>query len=131
MTFTAFSRFSMIVALAACASSGGSGTSRASPDRITRSEITASSAINAWELINRLRPNWLRVQATGSIGSGARSQAILVYLDGQRLQDVSALRTIGVEGLTSIEWYDATRAPTVLPNVPSGPIAGAIVIKTR
>jgi hypothetical protein len=126
-------RFSTIMALAGCASSGAAGgTARTSPDRITRSEIYNSNATNAYELINRLRPNWLRPGSTGSIGGGVvQSQAILVYLNSQRLEDLNALKTISVEGLESAQWIDASRVQTVLNEVPSGPIAGAIVLKTR
>lgn len=126
-------RYSAMIALAACASSagGGSTSARAAPDSISRAEIASSNATNAYELISRLRPQWLRAGATGSIGAGRpQNQAILVYLDRQRLQDVGALKTISVEGITSAQWIDATRAPTVLPDVPTTPIAGAIVLKT-
>ncbi len=126
-------RFSMIIGLAACASSGAvGGTARTSPDRITRSEIYSSNATNAYELISRLRPNWLRPGPTGSIGGGVvQSQAILVYLNSQRLEDLNALKTISAEGLESAQWIDAARVQTVLNQAPSGPVAGAIVLKTR
>jgi len=126
-------RFSMIIGLAACASSGtAAGTARSSPDRITRSEIYSSNATNAYELISRLRPNWLRPGPTGSIGGGVvQSQAILVYLNSQRLEDLNALKTISAEGLESAQWIDAARVQTVLNQAPSGPVAGAIVLKTR
>lgn len=125
-------RFAIIMAVAACASSGGSGASRANPDKITRSEIYSSNASNAYELVSRLRPNWLRPPPTGSIAGGVvRSQAILVYLNGQRLEDLNALKTISAEGLESAQWIEASRVQTVLPNVPSGAVAGAIVLKTR
>lgn len=125
--------FSSFAAFAACASSGtGSATARSLPDRLTRSEISTSNATNAYELINRLRPNWLRPPATGSISGGTiRSQMVLVYLDGQRLEDLSALRTISASSIQSAQWLDSSRAPTILRDVPAGPIAGAIVLKTQ
>lgn len=130
---TTLVRYSTLIALTACASSGsGSSTTRAAPDRLTQAEIVASSATNAYELISRLRPQWLRRPATGSIGGGApRSQAILVYLDRQRLPDLNALKSLSIDGITSAQWIDATRAPTVLPDVPTTPIAGAIVLRTH
>jgi Flp pilus assembly protein TadD len=129
---TTLFRYAMLFALAACASSGsGASATRGSPDRLTRAEITASSATNAYELISRLRPQWLRAPATGSIGAGVRMQAILVYLNRERLEDVNALKTISTDGIDSAEWIDATRAPTILSDVPTTAIAGAIVIRTR
>jgi len=126
-------RFSLIVVMTACASSGtGSSSARTSPTRISRAEVAGSSATNAYELISRLRPNWLRAQATGSVAGGmVRTQAILVYLNRQRLEDLNALKTIGTADIDSAEWIDATRVPTVLSDAPQGSIAGAILIKTR
>ena len=122
-----------VAMLSACASSGGgSSASRTSPNRIARSEIRASNATNAYELISRLRPNWLRASGAGSISGGtARSQMVLVYLDGQRLEDLNALRSISITGIESAEWIDRTRAATVLRDAPAGPIAGAILLKTQ
>lgn len=126
-------RLSLAVFAAACASSGGGGTTtRSNPDSITRAEVSASNATNAYELVSRLRPNWLRATPTGTIGGGAiTNQAILVYLDRQRLESLDALKTLSVEVIDSANWIDPSRVQTVMPDVPSGPIAGAIVIRTR
>jgi len=129
---SALSRFAIIVALVACASTGTTaGTTRHQADLITAAEIASSGATNAWDLINRLRPNWLKQQAVGSIGGGARSQVIAVYVDGQRFGDISSLQTVSASGIRSVQWLDAARAATVLNEVGSDPIAGAIVIKTH
>lgn len=125
------SRFATFVALAACASSGTAGSGRHSSDQVTYAEIASSSATNAYELIHRLRPNWLRPPNIGSIGGGMRSQVIVVYLDGQRLGDLESLRALSADGIRSMQWLDAARAATVLTEVGSDPIAGAIIIKTH
>lgn len=117
------------LALGACASSGGA--TRRSSDHITSAEISTASASNAYELIERLRPNWLRPTGSGSLSGGVRSQLILVYLDGTRLGDLGSLRSLNVTGIRSLQWLDAARASTVLPEVGSDPIGGAIVIKTN
>jgi len=125
-------RFATVVALSACASSGTTGSvRRPSSDQVTRAEIASSSATNAYELIQRLRPNWLRVPNVGSIGGGARSQVIVVYLDDQRLGDIDALRDLSAAGITSMQWLDAAKAATVLHEMGSDPIAGAIIIRTH
>jgi hypothetical protein len=125
-------RLSLLTALIACASSGSGGSSRANPDNITRVEVRNSNASNAYELVSRLRPNWLRTPATGTISGGRiQSQSILVYLDRQHLEDLNALKTISADGIESIQWLEPSRVQTILPDVPSGPIAGAIVVKTR
>ncbi|HJP85966.1 MAG TPA: hypothetical protein VJ852_08255 [Gemmatimonadaceae bacterium] len=125
-------RLSIAAFAAACASSGSGATARSSPDQITHAEVAASNATNAYELVSRLRPNWLRATPTGSIGGGVIArQAILVYMDRQRLEDLDALKTLSIDGIDSAQWIDAARAPTVLPDVPPGPIAGAIVLRSR
>jgi hypothetical protein len=131
-TVTNAARVAALAALLACASSGAGSGARSSPDKITRAEIYSSNATNAYELISRLRPSWLRPGATGSISGGViRSQSILVYLDHQRLEDLNALKTISVESLDSAQWIEASRVQTVLTDVPSAMVSGAIVLKTR
>ena len=124
---------SAALAVSACASSGsGSTAARGSPDKLTRAEITQSNASTAYELITRLRPNWLRAARVGSISGGAtRTQNILVYLDSQRLEDLNALKTISAGGIQSAEWIDNARIPMVLRDAPVGPVAGAILLKTQ
>ena len=127
----ALSRFATIVTLAACASSGATAGTSHQTDLITAAEISTSGTTNAWDLINRLRPNWLKQQAVGSIGGGARTQVVAVYVDGHRFGDISTLRSISSSTIRSAQWLDAARAATVLNEVGSDPIAGAIVIKTH
>jgi hypothetical protein len=129
-TFPTVIAFGALLIISGCASSA---TTRAQgePDLITSTEIASSSASNAYELINRLRPNWLRRTTPGSLGGGVRSQVVLVYIDGSRYGDQTALRSLSVGGLKSIQWLDAVRAGTLLPSIGSEPIAGAIVITTR
>lgn len=130
---TSISRFVVPISAAmllACGSSQAGKGERPASDRVTRSEIVASSAANAYDLIERLRPNWLRVPSTGSL-SGIRNRIIVVYLDGQRLGDTQSLRSLSVTAIQSMQWLDATRAETVLHEVGSQPIGGAILIKTQ
>lgn len=122
--------FAVVASLAACASAGTSSGTRASPNHITSAEIESSGASNALDLISRLRPNWLRPPKIVSLGAGTRQSVIVVYLDGNRLGDTQSLRSLSVSGLRSLEWLDATRAATVLNEIGSEPIGGAIVIKS-
>ncbi len=125
-------RFAILVTVIACASSATPGNSaRQLPDQVSSAEIASSGATNAYELIQRLRPNWLRSPSVGSIGGGARSQVIVVYLDGQRLGDIDSLRNLSAVGVTSMQWLEATKSATVLHEVGSDPIAGAIIIRTH
>lgn len=121
--------------LSACASTtpGTSNTrttaGESASDYINYAEVAATPVANVYDLINRLRPHWLRTQP-GSIRGNARSQVIAVYLDDARIGDIQSLRTISTSGVQSLRYYDATRAATVMRNAGSDPIAGAIVIAT-
>lgn len=118
-------------ALTACATAGPKTTPTRS-DVITAAQLSTSGAATAWDAIQRLQPHWLRPPATGSIAGGtARGQVILVYLDGNRLGDITSLRTLSTSGITTMRWLDAARASTVLTDIGSDPIAGAIVIQTQ
>jgi hypothetical protein len=99
------------------------------PDYITTAEVAATPVSNVYDLINRLRPQWFRT-STGSIRDNTRNQVIAVYLDDARIGDVGSLRNISTSGVSSLRYYDATRAATVLRNPGPDPIAGAIVIST-
>jgi hypothetical protein len=119
-----------------CASSGTPASTRvteSSPDRITTIEIQATSgAQTAYDLIRRLRPRWLQQAGTTASIAGGRitGQVLLIYLDGNRLGTAEALRTLSASGIKSMQFYDAVRAATILREIGSEPISGAIVITT-
>jgi hypothetical protein len=133
--------FSTAAALAAisfaagCASSGGTTprVTEATPDRIVAAEIEATQgASTAYDLVRRLRPRWLQAGGVASIGGGrTTSQVLLVYLDGNRLGTAESLRSLSASGIKTMQYYDAVRAATVLREVGSEPISGAIVISTQ
>jgi hypothetical protein len=128
----------MLALLIGCASSGASSgdppskpkTRTSSPDYVTSMEIQATPASNAYEVISRLRPRWLQTTAPGSLSGGGRSQVIAVYVDGVRVGAKEGLRSISASSIKTMQYYDASRAATILRGVGSEPIAGAIVITT-
>jgi hypothetical protein len=121
-----------VLSLGACASTPSNRVTESSQDVITSVEINATPVATAYDLVNRLRPAWLRAGRTGSIGGGTiSSQVTLVYLDGTRLGGIESLRTLSAAGIRSMKYLDATRAATVLRDPGSEAIAGAIVISTR
>lgn len=119
--------------LMACSSTPSTGTkvTQASRDNVTSMEIEATSASSAMDLVSKLRPHWLRQGGTASIGGGAiTSQVTLVYLDGNRLGGVDALRSISAGSVRSMQWIPATRAAIVLPDIGSEAISGVISVRT-
>jgi hypothetical protein len=84
-------------------------TQRRDPNVITRAEIDqAVWATNAFDLVQRLRPNYLRI--TGPTSWSGASQAAIVRLDDQDLGDFGALRQIQVSSVQEIRYYSASEA---------------------
>lgn len=120
---------------AACASSSGPTTGTRgtrTPDLITKADIEATPSGNAFDLVNRLRPQWLRTSGVGSVSGGTATRfGILVFLDNVRLGGLETLRSVDSASITSIRYMTAERAASTLPDIGRDPIAGAIVISTR
>lgn len=102
---------SLIAFVTACASSGGhSATDRSSAasDVITLEEIQSAHWQNAYELVQTLRPRWLRKHGPDSVlGETADVQ---VHLDDNRLGGTATLRNIATADIASIHFVDPVSA---------------------
>ena len=121
-----------LIALAlttACASSGTPGSrpnGRAAADVLTRDEIQSAQWQSAYELIQTLRPRWLRAHGPDSILG--ESPEVQVHLDENRLGGVATLRNIATTNITSIRFVD----PVTAAGQWGGDHAnGAIIISTQ
>jgi hypothetical protein len=118
-------KLAWLVLLGASCATGGTGRGN-DPNRISEAEIAASTLSNAYELVEQLRPRWL-------ISRGDRSQrletTILVYVDNAMLGDVTALRTIPLQLVASMEALTAAQAGQ-LPGLGSRHVERAIVVRT-
>lgn len=125
----------------ACTSAGASRRAPASSTNrnvITLEELGSSSATNAYEAIQRLRPEFLRgrgVVPTGAVDPGTRASRgglgavpIAVYLNDNPLGGVEALRTIEISAVEEIRFYNSADATT---RWGTGNAAGAIQVITR
>lgn len=101
----------LLLAVAACggATHGGTGSSL-TPDLIRRSEIDASPATNAYDLIAQLRPNWLHGRGAPNLRSGP--QLPVVYLEDRRQGDLEVLRSFATAGIAELRFISATAATT-------------------
>lgn len=136
MTMTALA-FAMV--LAGCAPAATGGEARTNRDRITAEEIQASQESNLYEVVESLRPRWLRARGTDAMRPGGTMQtpegnvdvitpaAVVVYVDGVRRGDIRALRSIPTSGVTALQYLDAREATT---RFGSGHTAGAILVTT-
>jgi hypothetical protein len=114
--------------LAGCAT-GGEQHERAprqQQDLLTEAQIHPSTYQNAFEVVQSLRPSWLRERAR-SIGNPEGAE-VVVYLDGVRMGGIGALRQVRVHSISTMQFMTASDATT---RFGTGHAGGAILILTR
>ncbi|HEX7240234.1 MAG TPA: hypothetical protein VF263_08220 [Longimicrobiaceae bacterium] len=116
----------LLAGTAACATAANGSGSRTNRDVLTAEEIRQAGARDAQEVVERLRPLWLRGRGGRSMGNA--STGILVYLNGNRMGGLEALRGISIDMVRSMRYMDGITASAQLPGVGSGHVEGAIVI---
>jgi hypothetical protein len=96
--------------LVACASGPSSGQRGRDRNLITAEEIAALPPTNASDIVERLRPNWLRYRGPSSIRDGTPVVPI-IYIDDIRsgsLQDLLRVRSEIIREIRYINGRDAT-----------------------
>jgi outer membrane receptor for ferrienterochelin and colicin len=94
---------------------------------ITEEEIDASRAANAFEVIRKLRANFLTYRGETSL-KGESKPYPTVYLDGQQFGPIETLRTIPASQIGSIRLLRSWEATT---KYGTGNMGGVIAISTR
>ena len=110
-----------LLALAGC-SSGGSrrdGTSR-SRNVITADEIGTVQVANAYQLVERLRPHFLRPRGPAN--------ELVVYVDNLPLGGVPALTDVNIARVREVRFLDSREATT---RFGGGHRSGAILVFTK
>jgi hypothetical protein len=119
-------------------SSTASAQKRGDRNTITRQDIdeAGGSITNAWDTVERLRPNWLRpplgrnssASLKGDFGrASSNATEATVYIDERRQPNAESLRTIPVRILIEIKYLDQNRGVQMLG---PGHEAGAILVTT-
>jgi hypothetical protein len=105
--------------LAACAGGGGAPPVRPQRDLIRAEEIAASGAPTAFEVIERLRPEYLRGRGTTTVReapvvSATTPDPVLpqVYVNGVNAGSLEALRGIAATEVREIRFIRAADATT-------------------
>jgi len=91
---------------------------------ISEIEIATSDATNAYDLIRKLRPHWLRSRGRRSIKYPQASYPV-VYVNQNRYGDINSLSALGKQNITEIRYLDAGDATTFLGTNHAG---GAIMV---
>ena len=80
---------------------------RRSLNTITYEEVRTSQAIDAFAVVQKLRPSWLR-NPRGMLSSG--QQDVAVFFDGIRMGTRDALHSIPITTVRTLRFYTATEA---------------------
>ena len=115
----------LVVLVASACASGGGGGGGAGASSISRDQFNPEDE-NAYLIIRRLRPSWLRprTQATINNPEPAFPQ---VYLDAAHIGDANVLYSISATTIGSIEYLDALDATT---RYGTGFAGGLIIVRT-
>ena len=95
---------------------------------ITESEIVASNAINAYEVIVKLRNNFLSYRGETNLYTSRSRSMPTVYVDDQRYGEITVLENIPALQVASIRLYRAWEATT---RYGTGNMSGVIAVTTR
>ena len=117
----------LLLLLVGCASGGAAGPTGGDRNLITAEEIAAVSAATAADLVNQLRPNWLRARGPVSMGRNVPDVPI-VYVDGVRSGDISVLDRISSQVVTGMRFLPGRDATTMYGLDHGG---GVIMVSTR
>ena len=121
--------FVLVVAALVSLACGSKAPRVPAPDRnlITADEIAKSNGSTAYEVVERLRPAFLRTRGSQSIQNPTPLSPI-VYLDGMRYGPVSSLAQIPAMGIVSIQYMNAVDASQ---RFGLGNEGGAILVATK
>jgi hypothetical protein len=113
---------------AASAPSGSPAPSRArrNPNLIERPEIDATTALDAYTLVQEARPTWLHSRGTISL-TDPSAGAVQVYLNGEQFGDVNRLREIPISEIRQVRFLGAGEAQL---RYGSGHAGGVIEVST-
>jgi hypothetical protein len=117
-----------LVLIAGCAPAMESPSSPRVDSRVlTRDEIASANAGNLYEVVQRLRPQWLRQPRATSL-SGPGMLGVVVYQGNTRLGGTEALRQLHPGYPAELRFLDGPQASNTLPGLGSRTVAGAIII---
>ena len=95
---------------------------------ITEEEVEASRAPTAFEVIQRLRANFLSYRGETSFNRNTSRPYPVVYVDGQEFGPIASLRNIPASQVSTIRLYRSWEATV---KFGTGYMCGVIAITTR
>lgn len=116
----------VLLLVSGCASTEGSERSRTA-DVISRAEIEGLDVGSAFEVVERLRPRWLRTRGVTSLRDPTSGDA-WVYVDGIRFGRIDSLHQLSRDSLIEVRRISARDAQT---QFGTGHQGGVILVVTR
>ena len=116
------------VGLMACVPQRPGSGERSGSQLITEEEIEASRAATAYDVIQKLRPNFLSYRGETGFDKSTSRPYPTVYVDGQEFGPINALHNIPASQVSTIRLYRSWEATT---QFGTGNMAGVIAIATR
>lgn len=116
----------LLLTLVACGTTSPSRRS-ASSDIITREEIEASRADNVYELLQQVRPRFLRSRGVHSMSDPSAGYPV-VYINDVRHGGLQTLRSILVRQVEEVRYISASDATT---RWGTGHTAGVIQVRAN
>ena len=117
----------LLLAGSACTAGGTSPMASRSQNVIGVEEIQGSTASNAYDLIQQVRPNWMRSRGPGSLRD-PQPVFPVVYLGDISYGPMESLRGFPTNGIDEIRYINATTATT---RFGSGHAGGVIQVFIR
>jgi hypothetical protein len=104
-------------------------TAEPTPSRrvLLEDEIRGAQVATAYQIVARLRPEWLRRRGRASVRDPTAG-AVVVYLDGMRHGGVSTLDAIVAESVLEMEYLNGQEATT---RFGTGHGGGVILVRLR
>ena len=103
----------LVCLIASCArarvASDAQEEDRSSGNRLIRQDILGSGERTLYDVIERLRPRWLRVRSITSVRGPV---PIVVYHDNVRVGGIATLRSLRPEGIQEVRFISASDATT-------------------
>lgn len=116
-----------LVALA-CASPRSPSELAPNSQTITEEEVDAARATTAYEVIQKLRANFLSYRGETSLNRNNSQPFPTVYVDGMEFGPIASLRTIPASQVSTIRLYRSWEATT---KFGTGKMGGVIAVTTR
>ena len=98
-----------LAVVVACAT-GGRTEGVADRNVITESEITSVPSSSLYDLVEKLRPHFVRSHGATSLNAPNSASFASVYVDGHPYGDINQLRSLVAAQVQEVRYYDAITA---------------------